>query len=171
MTSIDRKLHRIILEAGIQTFPSAAALARSIESKKLNAFSYVREGERHYSSRESIVQYVLFAQRVGFLSDDLVPLSPRTSGIRKLNNFRHWAGGKLLEYNRREGFGPDRLRSAVLRLAGDKRLPTALAIREELGLSLTLRPFRWCLQLQALLRERTLKIHREWLWIPRDTLR
>jgi len=174
VASLDRKLHKIVLAASNADFDTASKLAKHLADQQLDEFSYSRDNQINYTRPASIRSYVTFARDIELLTPEL-DCAIDKSRVRNIEPFRSWAGDKVMRFNSSLDITPARLEAAVKELIHSKNtLPTSQRLYNELGISgedISVQSFGRLLTLQAILRPATLKLHRQWLWLPENTLK
>lgn len=152
-SAIDRKLHRVVLEADPDQFKSFAALARQIAAGEPQEFSYQRFGKVEHAGADAIVTYVSFAHDIGLLDSDLRVTRPRKE-IRALENFQPWLGDLTLQYLEAKNASLKHIEQAMQDLSQGSpcRLSTQENIRAKLDSPPSLHNFRLSLKILALLR-------------------
>ncbi|HZD70174.1 MAG TPA: hypothetical protein VFA45_15145 [Actinomycetes bacterium] len=158
-TEIDRKLHRIVLDASSGQFPNMISLSRSIGQSKPTEFSYRRLGRTEYSGAQAIAFYVAFAREIGLLDENLIPTRSKAD-VGTLKHFQPWLNDKVAEYLNGRGSSPDQLGDVVSRLLHHtpSKLPSQQNIRPMLENPPPSRFFQMSLRITALLRPRTLSV-------------
>ncbi len=131
--AIDRKLHRVVLDADPDEFKSFAALARHIAQNKAGEFSYLRFGQLVYAGAEAIETYVSFAHDIGLLDGDLRTTRPKKE-IRALENFQQWLSDLTMQYLKARAASLKQIELAIRDLTQNSpcRLPTQENIRTKL---------------------------------------
>ena len=157
--AIDRKLHRIVLDANPDEFRSFAALARHVAQSKPVEFSYHRFAKLEYAGADAIESYVSFARDIGLLDGDLEIVRPKKE-IRTLENFQHWLGDLTVQYLDAKNASLKQIERAILELSQSLpfRLPTQDNIRAKLETPASTRNFRLALRIVALLRSNVISL-------------
>jgi hypothetical protein len=158
-TEIDRKLHRVVLEANPGQFTNLIALARSIEQSRFPEFSYRRSDKTEYTNADTIASYVAFAREIGLLDENLGPTRPK-GDVRALASFQQWLSDRVAQYLSDRGSSPGQIGNAVRRLlnANPAELPSQENIRARLSNPPSPTDFRVCLKIMALLRPKVLEV-------------
>ena len=169
---IDRKLRRILVEAGSGAYESIAKLSVHIEKQEFSEFSYQRDEKTHYSSWKTVRKYVVYAQALGLLREDLGPAKPR-SLYDPLETFQNWLSDKVIAYLESKKASVQDINRAVAALLAEltPRLPTPDNVHEELGRPLSKEPFKFSLKVISLLRPNILKLRSRQLVFSSKTLR
>jgi len=164
--AIDRKLHRIVMEADRVKFSNFIVLARHIAGNRYEAFSYPTEKGIRYAQPSTIATYVSFAQRLGLLDPDLAPARPKRD-VRSRDGFHAWLGAKAMNYLEENNASLDGIYLATLGLFGKTphELPTIENLRRELGTTIDADDLRKTLKVISLLRPQAFKIKMRQLYI------
>jgi hypothetical protein len=157
-TSIDRKLHRVILDANASAFGSMMELAGAIEKEHYREFSYLREGKRRYSSAGAIQSYVSYARGLGLLDEKLDSTRPKQD-VRSLESFQQWLSNAVLDYLRSKNCDITQIEGAVQALltSNPPLLPTQERVRSRFSDPPSATFFRFSLTTLALLRPAVLQ--------------
>jgi hypothetical protein len=157
--AIDRKLHRVVLDADPEQFKSFAALARQISMNKPQEFSYQRFGKTEYAGADAIEAYVSFAHDIGLLDGDLKPARQKKE-IRALENFQQWLGDLTLQYLESKNASLKQIEEIMENLMHSSpcRLSTQENIRAQIQNPPSSRNFRLCLKVVALLRSDAIRL-------------
>jgi len=154
-TAIDRKLHRVILDANV-AFGSMMELAVAIQRKHYREFSYLREGKRRYSSAGAIQSYVSYARALGLLDENL---DSSRKDARSLESFQQWLSNAVLDYLRSKNCDITQIQGAVQALltSNPPLLPTQERVRSRFSDPPSATFFRFSLTAIALLRPAVLQ--------------
>lgn len=157
-TAIDRKLHRVILDANGTEFSSMMELASAIRKEQYREFSYLREGKRMYSSAEAIQSYVSYARALGLLDENQNAARPKQD-VRSLESFQQWLSNSVLDYLRSKGCDITQIEGAVQALLGSNPplLPSQERVRSRFSNPPSAMFFRFSLTTLALLRSKVLQ--------------
>jgi hypothetical protein len=143
ITSVDRKLHRVVLISEPDYFKNAISLAREIAGRQLTEFSYQRENKLKYATASSITRFVTYAREVGLLDENLACTQPKDD-VRSVDNFQWWLRNQVMNYLEAHHACLDHIKSATLVLLTDipYSLPTPVRVHDALETSIPLSSFR-----------------------------
>lgn len=146
---IDDKLFRIYEEAHAVTYRSRPELARAVSAKKLSEFSYERNGERHYHTWGTVLEYVILLVEYGLLTSDLTP-AIKTERVSR-RGFDLTLGENVEAYAASHSFSVDRIREAVRELIQrtPAQLPTPSSVFSVLQLPVNYSQFSRALSVKA----------------------
>lgn len=124
MATTDGKLFRVFTVAGERSFSSRPDLAREVEARQFDEFSYEENGERKYLGWRAIQDYVGFAAMLGLLDGELQPFA-RTQTVTRAG-FEQTLGERVQNFADASGFSETKLRNATRELLGQtpSKLPT-----------------------------------------------
>jgi hypothetical protein len=158
-TAIDRKLHRIVLDANPSHSPNMVDLATAIKREKYQEFSYTRSGKTEFSSAAAIQKYVSYAHAIELLDSNLGS-SRLKKDIRDLQSFQQWLGDAVLDYLSRKGCNTQQIGNVIEALlhAPPYKLPTREKVRSQFKDPPSEDFFRFSLKIVALLRPAVLLV-------------
>lgn len=158
-TAIDRKLHRIVLDANPSNFANMMALANAIKREKYTEFTYSRGGKTEFSGAEAIQTYVSYARAIELLDSDLGSSRPKKD-IRDLQSFQQWVGDAVLDYLDRRGCNIQQIGAVIQNLlrVPPYKLPTREKVRSQFKGAPSADFFRFSLKAVALLRPAVLQV-------------
>lgn len=157
ITSVDRKLHRVVLSSDPDYFKNAISLAREIAGRQLNEFSYQRENKLKYATPLSITKFVAYAREIGLLDENLA-CTQLKDDVRSVENFQWWLRNQVMNYLETNIASLDHIKTATLSLLSDVpyTLPTPVKIHEVLKTSMSISSFRLSLNVISALSPRAL---------------
>jgi hypothetical protein len=157
-TSIDRKLHRVVLNSDPEYFKTAISLARTIADQNLAEFSYQRENKIRYATPMSISKFISYSREVGLLDENLASAQLKTD-IRALDNFQSWLKNQVMIYLETNNASLENIKTSTLSLFTDTpyTLPTPVKVHEALKTSISLSSFRMSLKIISALSPKALK--------------
>lgn len=161
---IDRKLFRIVREAGRQRPRDLTDLARRIAGRRLAEFSYRRGGQRRYSGWRTVRRYAGLARTLELLDAELAP----TASFADPGGFGDWLAERTLRFMQRRKISATAIRGAVRQLLGETppRLPGPDHVHRRLDRPVPRETFLACLKIVALLRPRLLVLKTRRLVVP-----
>ncbi len=113
--AMDRKLHRVVLEADPNEFKTFVALARHIAKAKPLEFSYQRLGKTEYAGAEAIEQYISFSRDIGLVDGNIEITRPKKD-VRSLESFQQWLGDLTLQYLEKKNASLKHIEQSVMDL-------------------------------------------------------
>jgi hypothetical protein len=151
---IDRKLFRIVSEAGKRGPRDLADLARRIAGQQFVEFSYQRAGERRYSGWRTVRRYAGLARTLELLDAAFEPAGSFSDAA----GFRSWLGDRTMRYMQRRKMSATAIRGAIRRLLAETppRLPAPDHVYRKLDRPVPRQTFLSCLKIVALLRPEVL---------------
>lgn len=163
-TRIDRKLFRVVSEAGRQRPRDLADLARRIAGRRFAEFSYRRAGERRYSGWRTVRRYAGLARTLELLDPRLSP----AASFADPAGFGDWLAERTLRFMQRRKTSATAIRGAVRQLLGEAppRLPGPDQVHRRLDRPVPRETFLSCLKIVALLRPRVLTLKTCRLVVP-----
>ena len=156
---IDRKLHRIILDANPSEFTNMMALARSIAREKCVEFSYVRTGKTEHSGATTIQHYISYASEVKLLDGDFSPTKPKKD-VRSLESFQQWLSDTVYQYLTDHACAVEQIadKTQFLLQAAPHKLPTPDKIRALIKSAPSAMVFRFSLKIVSILRPKAFQL-------------
>ena|SRR6266853_2857647 len=156
---IDRKLHRIILDADPGEFKNMLSFARYIQRQKYTEFSYSRAGRTEYSGAGTIQHYISYGVALGLMDGDLTPTKPKKD-VRSLESFQAWLSDTVFQYLDDKGCGIDQIadKMQILFQSAPYRLPTPSKIRSLFNNPPSPIVFRLSLRVMSLLRPKAIQV-------------
>jgi len=140
---IDRKLHRIILEAKEKGFPNSTVFAAYLNKIKATEFSYQREDETRISKVSIIERFITFAQAIKLLNSNLKPSGTKKS-LKDLGAFQNRLSNLVIQYLDSHFSSISDIKKCANILLQEKppKVPTIKNVHDKLQNSPSLREFK-----------------------------
>ncbi len=171
-TSVDRKLHRIVLNSDSNYFKTAISLARTIADQNLEEFSYQRNNKILFATPVSISKFISYAREIGLLNENLDSTQPKAD-VRSTENFQWWVKSQVMIYLEKNNSSLEDIKKATLTLMGDLPyfLPSVDKIHDGLKTSISKTSFRTSLKIISALNPMALKFSSRKLVIHPDVFK
>lgn len=169
---LDRKLHRIVLQAAGGTYASLLDLARSLHELDCVDFSYTRNNEVRYAGISTIKKYASFARALNLLDDHLKP-AQEPGVYTSLANFQNWLGNKVMQYLNDNSCSIAKIKDAIRSLlhSPDKStLPTPDHLLEQLGSPISRELFQYSLRILSIFRSGLLELRSRRLVLSKEVV-
>jgi hypothetical protein len=158
------KIYVLVEEAKKTKHDSSIVFSETIARRKLEEFSYYREGKIRYCDWPTIREYIAFSKDINALTDDL-STSPALSYKTKIG-FKTRISDIILEYFKTKGISISTLQTQTVNLIDARKLPTTEILFQSIKADISEKHFRWALTLMQSVSPLTLDVCRKWIWVP-----